>query len=271
VVGTCAALEVLGVDTVASSAVANGTGMVRSAHGMLPVPAPAVMELLRGAPTYGRDVPYELTTPTGAALLAATASAWGPMPTMRVDAAGFGAGTRDIEGLPNLVQVVIGDAIPAEPARPQPGQPVTLLEVNVDDVTGETLAHALAALLENGAYDAWIAPIVMKKGRPAHTVSALVDPALAEQVATVLRAETGSLGVRGQTLERWPSARFGGQVEVDGVPVRVKVGAGRVKVEHDDAARVARRTGLPLREVVSRAEEAWRRRVGGGGPDGEAG
>jgi uncharacterized protein (TIGR00299 family) protein len=271
VVGTCAALEVLGVDTVASSAVANGTGMARSAHGMLPVPAPAVMELLRGAPTYGRDVPYELTTPTGAALLAATASAWGPMPPMRVEMAGFGAGARDIEGLPNLVQVVIGDAIAEEPARPQPGQPVTLLEVNVDDATGETLAHAVAALLESGAYDAWIAPIVMKKGRPAHTVSALVDPALAEQVATVLRAETGSLGVRGQTLERWPSARFGGQVEVDGVPVRVKVGAGRVKVEHDDAARVARRTGLPLREVVSRAEEAWRRRVGGGGPDGEAG
>ena len=270
VVGTCAALEVLGVDTVWSSAVATGTGMVRSAHGMLPVPAPAVVELLRGAPTYGRDVPYELTTPTGAAILAATVSGWGPLPAMQVDAAGFGAGTRDLEGLPNLVQVVIGEAVPEEPARPQPGQPVTLLEVNVDDATGETLAHAVAALLEAGSYDAWIVPIVMKKGRPAHTVSALVDPAIADHVAGVLRAETGSLGVRGQTLERWPAARVGGQVEVGGVPVRVKVGAGRVKVEYDDAARAARRTGLPLREVVYRAEEAWRRRIGSG-PDGEAG
>ncbi|MDQ3895740.1 MAG: nickel pincer cofactor biosynthesis protein LarC [Actinomycetota bacterium] len=270
VVGTCAALEVLGVDMVWSSAVANGTGMVRSAHGMLPVPAPAVVELLRGAPTYGRDVPYELTTPTGAALLAATASGWGPMPAMHVDSSGFGAGSRDLEGLPNLVQVVVGEAVPEEPARPQPGQPVVLFEVNVDDATGETLAHAIGALLEAGAYDAWVAPIVMKKGRPAHTVSALADPALADQVATVLRAETGSLGVRGQTLERWPSARIGGQVEVGGVPVRIKVGAGRVKVEHDDAARAARRTGLPLREVVFRAEEAWRRRIGSG-PDGEAG
>ena len=273
VVGTCAAMEVLGIDEVRSSAVANGTGMVRSAHGMLPVPAPAVVELLRGAPTYGRDLPYELTTPTGAALLAATASGWGPMPPMQVTASGFGAGTRDIEGLPNLVQVVLGTAQPVESTRPEPGQPVVLLEVNVDDATGETLAHAVAALLDAGAHDAWVTPIVMKKGRPAHTVSALADPSLADQVAAVLVGETGSLGVRGEHLQRWPSARVDGQVDVAGVPVRVKVGAGRVKVEYDDAARAARRTGLPLREVVSRAEEAWRRRAetAGGAPDGDAG
>lgn len=272
VVGTCAALEVLGVDEVWSSPVANGTGMVRSAHGMLPVPAPAVVELLRGAPTYGRDLPYELTTPTGAALLAATVSGWGPLPPMRIAAAGFGAGDREMEGLPNLVQVVLGEAQPVAPARPEPGQPVVLLEVNVDDATGETLAHAVAALLEAGAHDAWITPIVMKKGRPAHTVSVLADPSLADQVAAVLVGETGSLGVRGEHLQRWPSARVDGQVDVEGVPVRVKVGAGRIKVEHDDAARAARRTGLPLREVVSRAEEAWRRRMRTGGePDGEAG
>ena len=270
VVGTCAALEVLGVDEVWSSPVANGTGMVRSAHGMLPVPAPAVVELLRGAPVYGREIPYELTTPTGAALLAATVTGWGPMPAMQVAATGFGAGSRDLEGLPNLLQVVIGEAVAEVPSRPEPGQPVTLLEVNVDDATGETLAHTVAALVEAGAHDAWITPILMKKGRPAHTVSALADPALADQIAAVLVAETGSLGVRGDTLQRWPSARVQAQVEVGGVPVRVKVGAGRVKVEHDDAARAARRTGLPLREVVSRAEEAWRRRLPID-PDGEAG
>jgi len=261
VVGTCAALEVLGVDTVWSSPVANGMGMVRSAHGMLPVPAPAVIELLRGAPTYGLDVPYELTTPTGAALLAATVTGWGPLPAMEVAAAGFGAGTRDIDGLPNLVQVVLGKSATEATARPEPGQPVNLLEVNVDDATGETLAHTVGALLDAGAHDAWITPIVMKKGRPAHTVSVLADPALADFLASVLLTETGSLGLRGETLQRWPSARVNGQVDVNGVPVRVKVGAGRVKVEHDDAARAARRTGLPLREVVSRAEEAWRRRV----------
>ena len=139
------------------------------------------------------------------------------------------------------------------------GQPVVLLEVNVDDATGETLAHTVGALLAAGAHDAWITPIVMKKGRPAHTVSALADLALSAQVAEVLTVETGSLGVRGATLDRWPAARQPDTVEVAGFPVRVKVSPGRIKVEHDDAARVAQRAGLPLREVLSLAEEAGRR------------
>ena len=260
IVGVAAALEVLGVDDVASSAVATGTGVVRTAHGLLPNPAPAVVELLAGAPVRGLDVPVELTTPTGAALLATLASRWGPLPAMTVDATGFGAGTAELEALPNLTQVVLGTPVTVEPPA---GQPLTLLEANLDDATGETLAVAVAALLDAGAADAWVTPIVMKKGRPAHTVSALCDPALAGSLAGVLAAETGSLGVRSTPIVRWPSARRSGVVEVEGASVRVKVGPGRVKVEHDDAARVARRTGLPVREVVSRAEEAWRREGGG--------
>ena len=263
VVGTCAALEVLGVDTVFASAVATGTGMIRSAHGALPNPAPAVVELLRGAPTYGRDVGVELTTPTGAALLAAMVSGWGPMPAMTIQATGFGAGSRELADLPNLTQVVVGSIAEAGLDR---GQPVVLLEANVDDATGETLAHAVAALLEAGAHDAWLTPIVMKKGRPAYTVSALADPALAGQVAARLTAETGSLGVRGSRLERWPSPRSSGEVEVGGLPVRVKVSPGRAKAEHDDVARVARITGLPLRQVRFEAERAWRDATG---PDDE--
>ncbi len=265
VVGTCAALEVLDVGEVWASPVATGTGMVRTAHGVIPNPAPAVLELLRGAPTYGLDVSAELTTPTGAALLAATAAGWGALPGMTVTATGYGAGSRDLDGLPNLTQVVLGErgAVPdsdrVDPGR-TPGQPVVLLETNVDDATGETLADAVATLLEAGAHDAWVTPVVMKKGRPGHTVSALVDPALATSVGRVLLSATGSLGLRGQTLERWPAARTEAEVEVDGVPVRVKVSPGRAKIEHDDAVRAARRTGLPLREVVSRAEAAWRRR-----------
>jgi pyridinium-3,5-bisthiocarboxylic acid mononucleotide nickel chelatase len=255
IVGTAAALEVLDIDELHSSPVANGTGMTRAAHGVLPIPAPAVVELLRGAPTYGIDVPHELTTPTGAALLAANVTSWGALPSMEIAAIGYGAGTRDIDGRPNVVQVVLGERVGALPS----GQPVMQLEVNVDDATGETLAHAVTALLDAGAHDAWVTPIVMKKGRPAHTVAALCDTALAAQITEVLRRETGSLGVRGATLERWPSARTAEEVEVAGFPVRVKVSAGRVKVEHDDAARIAKRTGLPLREVVSLAEESARR------------
>ena len=258
VVGVCAALEVLGVDDVRASPVATGTGMVRTSHGVLPNPAPAVVELLQGVPTYGRDVGVELTTPTGAAILAANASGYGPLPAMTIAATGFGAGARDLDGLPNVTQVVLGTAV--ADAADERGQPVLLLEVNVDDATGEVLAHAVAALLDAGAHDAWVTPIVMKKGRPAFTVSALADPALADPVGRVLTQETGSLGVRQHRLERWPAARAMAEVEVGGVPVRVKVSAGRVKVEHDDAARAARRIGMPLREVLSRAEAAWRSR-----------
>ncbi|HEV7762092.1 MAG TPA: LarC family nickel insertion protein, partial [Acidimicrobiales bacterium] len=259
--GTCAALDLLDVDEVHASPVAQGTGMVRAAHGLLPNPVPAVVGLLQDAPTYGIDLPFELTTPTGAALLAATVSRWGPLPAVRIATSGFGAGGREIDGRPNAVQVVIGTATDGDrdgPVLVRPGQPVELVEANLDDATGEVLAHTVQALLDAGAHDAWVTPIVMKKGRPAHVVSALADPSRAEAVAGVLAAETGSLGLRGTTLERWPLARTMGTVEVEGLPVRVKIRPGRVKVEHDDAARVARHLGLPLREVLARAEAAAR-------------
>jgi len=256
VVGTCAALDQLAVTEVTASPVATGIGMHRAAHGLLPSPAPAVVDLLRGAPTYGIDVPFELTTPTGAALLAATVTSWGPLPPMVVEASGFGAGSRELDDRPNVTQVVLGARSAARPG----GQPVVLLETNVDDATGEIVADAVAALLDAGAHDAWVTNILMKKGRPAHQVSALVDPSLVAQVADAMTKATGSLGIRGTTLERWPQARSLEEVEVAGHPVRVKVSAGRVKVEHDDASRAARGAGLPVREVISLAEEAWRRR-----------
>lgn len=259
VVGTCAALEVLGIDEVHASAVTQGVGVVRSAHGLIPTPAPAVVELLRGAPVRSIDVGAELTTPTGAALLAALVTGWGPMPPLTIETTGFGAGTRELDARPNLLQAVIGERAAALAA----GQPVVLLEVNVDDATGEVLAHSVAALVDAGAHDAWITPIVMKKGRPAHTVSVLADVALADQLSGVLTAETGSLGVRGQRFERWPGPRQGAEVTVDDLPIRVKVSPGRVKVEQADAARVAARTGRPLREVLARAEAAWFDTAGG--------
>ena len=255
VVGTCSALEVLDVGEVYCSPIAQGLGMIRSAHGQIPNPAPAVVELLRGAPTYGLQLPYELTTPTGATLMASLATGWGPMPAMRIEASGFGAGDRDMEDQPNLVQVVLGQLTSVAPD----GQPLLLLEANLDDATGEVLADAIAALFGAGAADAWVTPILMKKGRPGHTVSALCDLALGAQLAGVMKQETGSLGIRGQQLTRWPAARTADEVEVEGRAVRVKVSAGRVKIEHDDASRVARHTGKPVREVISLAEEAWRR------------
>jgi len=254
IVGTCAALESLDIDEIWASAITTGTGTTQAAHGEIPVPAPATVGLLVGVPTRGTEVPFELTTPTGAALLVANATGWGPMPAMQIEASGFGAGDRDLEGRPNMTQVIVGTTTEVT----TPGHPVTLLEVNVDDATGETLAHTITCCLEAGAHDAWITPIVGKKGRPAHVVSALCDPTQTTALAEVLSAETGSLGVRGQTLERWTAARQMDTVEVEGHTIGVKVTAGRAKIEHDDAARVAKQLGLPLREVVTRAEAAWR-------------
>ncbi len=257
VVGTASALEILGIDEVQASAVATGSGMVRTAHGMLPNPAPAVVRLLEGVPSYGRDVAVELTTPTGAAILAALASSFGPLPAMEVGGTGFGAGTRDLDDLPNCTQVVIGATGPA-PAAEAGGQPVVVLEANLDDVTGEQLAHALRSLLDAGAHDAWITPVVMKKGRPGHTIHVLADPSISESLRDLIRLTTGTFGVRALQGERWPAARTIEPVDVAGHAVHVKAGGGRIKAEFDDVARVSAQTGMAVSEVASRAEQAWR-------------
>jgi uncharacterized protein (DUF111 family) len=167
---------------------------------------------------------------------------------------GYGAGSRDVPGRANVVQVVIGELAVGDGARQGPGQPMVELSANVDDVTGEVLAHAVGSLLAGGANDAWITPIVMKKGRPGHTLHALVDPALAEAVRDILVAESGTLGLRAVTVARWPQVREDVVVEIDGQSVRVKRAGHRVKAEHDDAARAAVALGRPFRDVLAEAE-----------------
>jgi uncharacterized protein (TIGR00299 family) protein len=303
IVGTCAALETLGVDEVFASTVRVGTGMVRTSHGMLPNPSPAVVDLLKDAPVVGLDVNTELTTPTGAALLAGLCSGYGPLPPMRLVRSGFGAGTRELAAMPNLVQVAIGEATPAvargdwagaavpgtvatAPAGPMAGeaisvgggtmgvageamagQPLALLEANLDDISGEVVAHAVDALLAAGALDAWTAHVTMKKGRPGVILSALSHLPDGPRLRDLIAHETGTLGVRVTVVDRWPFARQPDEVEVEGMPVRIKRTAIRVKVEYEDAARVARHTGLPLREVVSRAEAEARRTAPAPAPD----
>ncbi len=256
VVGTAAALEVLGVDEVSASAVATGTGMVRSAHGRLPNPAPATVRLLEGVPSYGRDVAIELTTPTGAALLAALSTSFGPLPDMTVTSSGFGGGAGEMDDLPNCTQVVIGRRV--EHPTIGPGQGAVLLETNLDDVTGEQLGLAVAAALEAGALDAWVSPVTMKKGRPGHVLHVLADVTRMETLRAEIERMTGTMGIRATAVERWPVARLLDHVVVDGMTIRMKVSGGRAKPEFDDVALVAAKTGAPPHEVASRAEEAWR-------------
>jgi uncharacterized protein (TIGR00299 family) protein len=258
VVGACAALEVLGVDEVTCSPLAVGRGRVEAAHGHLPNPAPAVLRILEGVPVHGVDTPVELTTPTGAALMVALASGFGPLPDLRVTASGYGAGTAEVDGVVNATQVVLGlgDAT-AGLGADGGGQPVVVVETTVDDASGEVLGATVPALLAAGALDAWITPVLGKKGRPAHVVAGLADVGAAPAVAEALRTATGSLGVRASTHARWPAARSFATVEVDGHAVRIKVSPVRAKAEHDDVAAVAAATGRSIPEVAARAEAAW--------------
>jgi uncharacterized protein (TIGR00299 family) protein len=260
VVGTCSALEVLGVDTVAASPVATGLGTVAAEHGRLPNPAPAVVELLRDAPVHGVDVDVELTTPTGAALLVGLDAEFGPLPPLRIEASGRGAGTRELPHQPNVVQVVVGTAAPA---GEDAGEPMLVLETNLDDVTGEVVAHTIERLLAAGAFDAWAAPVTMKKGRPAVQLSVLCEPPDVARLRELLADETGTFGVRGWPARRWCDPRSFAEVTVDGRPVRVKRSGRRTKAEYADAAAAAAELDLPVREVIARAEAAARRDSGG--------
>ena len=257
VVCVCAALASLNVGYIACSPIAVGHGSVSTAHGRLPNPAPAVARLLAESrvPVIGLDDETELSTPTGVALMVALADAFGAMPSMTVDSVGFGAGSRDRPNRANVVSVAIGESTQTAPLSER-GQTVRLLETNVDDVSGEVVAYTIARLLEAGAHDAWATPIVMKKGRPAFTIHVLCEPSRSDALSKILVSETGTLGLRGSLIDRWPQQRAETTVDVEGHRIGVKKTPQRVKVEFDDAARAAQALGIPVREVISRAARA---------------
>ena len=253
IVGSAAALESLAPDEVITSPIPTGRGFVDSAGGTLPIPAPAVTEILRGATLYERG-DAELVTPTGAALLAAFTDRFDAMPPLELEATGYGAGRRDIGREPNVLRVLVGRAVGASPAGPT----AILIETNIDDMSPELLPYVIDSLLAAGAQDAWLTSIVMKKGRPAFTLSVLVGKAEIDRVLDVVYRETTTLGVRVREVAKDELAREWMEVSVSGQPVRVKLGrrGGEIVTlapEHDDAARAARATGLALKEVYAEA------------------
>ena len=274
VVGVCAALHALGVTEAACSGIAVGSGMVRAAHGLLPVPGPAVVELLTeaGAPIYSGDEPFELCTPTGAALLAGTVTQWGGLPLGRLVASGTGAGTRQLESVPNVLRVLLLQ--PAEPAEVVADEgalddatgSVTdelLIETNVDDLDPRVWPDVLSRLMAAGAVDAWLTPILMKKGRPAHTLSALVPLGAAAAVRSVVFTQTPALGLREQVVRKHALGRQWVSVDVHGQPVRIKQGTfeGRVvsaQPEYEDVLAAADATGRPVKSVLADAVAAAR-------------
>ncbi len=254
IVGSCAALESLNIDEVASGPVAVGVGSISAAHGILPNPPPAVVNLLEGIPTVSVDIDMELTTPTGAAIVKALADRVGPMPDMTIAGSGYGAGTRDLPDRANVTQVVVGTSTEVETAGGKWVETVTELSTNLDDVTGEVLGHAIGQLVDAGALDAWATPIVMKKGRPAHTLSVLATPTDAPRLVDIMMSATGTLGVRTRQIERTVAARRMVTVSVDGHHIDVKVSDFRVKAEFDHVLAAAKALGLPVSEVAARAE-----------------
>jgi pyridinium-3,5-bisthiocarboxylic acid mononucleotide nickel chelatase len=251
VVGCAAAIESLAPERILASPVATGRGVVAAAHGPLPIPAPAVVELLRGVPVEERGE-GELVTPTGAALLREAVAEFGPLPPMTISAAGYGAGTRDA-ALPNVVRVLVGETTSSGAE-----QTLTQVEANVDDMSPELLPHALESLLAAGAVDAWVTPVLMKKGRPGFVLSALVAAPERERVVDVFLRETTTFGVRMHEVEREVLDRSWAEVDVEGHSLRVKIGsrAGVVVTaapEFEDARRVAKATGMPLKDVYEQA------------------
>ncbi len=236
VVGAALLLDDLGVVEVWASPVATGSGQVRGEHGVLPVPAPAVLELLRGAPLHAGGVRAELTTPTGAAILAASAARFSDMPPLRVERVGYGAGTREHRELPNLLRVVLGERLEAGHGEGDGG---LVLEANIDDMTPELAPWVVERLLAAGAVDVWLTPVHMKKGRPGIVLSVLCSPASDAAVREVLWRETSTLGVRGSPVRKWMLERRTVEVE-----------------EFADCARLAEQTGQPLKEVMARAQAA---------------
>ncbi len=270
IVGVVAGLALLGISEVYASALPLGTGWTRATHGALPLPAPAVLALLARAhaPTIPDDTPFELVTPTGAAVLAGLAEF--RRPPLRIDRIGYGLGARDLER-PNVLRVWLGETATGDQglgtgslsARnsqspiPNP-QPPILLETNIDDQPAEQLAYAVEQLFELGALDAWLAPIHMKKGRAATLLSALVPAELEDAAVALLMRETTTLGLRRRAIERHVAEREIVTVTTPLGPVRVKrklwngddVGAAP---EYEDCARLAREHGLPLHEVYRMA------------------
>jgi uncharacterized protein (TIGR00299 family) protein len=253
VVACCAALEEFLPARIMTSPIATGAGLVQTAHGPLPLPAPAVTEILQGSgAALVERGDGELITPTGAALLLAFSDGFGPLPAMTIESSGYGAGAGD-GAVPNVLRVLTGELI-----EESPSSGAILIETNLDDMAPELLPHVIDSLLEAGAHDAWITPILMKKGRPGFTLSALCAPITQWHMMEIMFRETTTLGMRVTPVQRTVAERHRTEVEVAGQRVRVKIGSRHGEVistapEYEDVLAASQATGIPLKEIYSRA------------------
>jgi uncharacterized protein (TIGR00299 family) protein len=253
IVGACVALDSLDVDAVVCSPVNVGSGTVNTEHGVLPVPAPATALLLANAPVYARGPAVELTTPTGAAAAAALACRFGVLPPMKILRTGYGAGDRDFPEHANVLRVILG-----EPTGAQEALAVSVIEANLDDLNPQVLAYATERLLESGALDVAVQPLIMKKGRPGNLLRVIAKPEDCEALAQMIFAETSTLGLRIYPAERRVQARTWMDVETPWGKVRMKVSAeGYYAPEYEDCRKLALESGVALQHVIAEANFSY--------------
>ena len=253
IVGACIGFQLLGVEKIYCSPLNLGSGTVKAAHGVLPVPAPATAALVEGIPTYSDGPAVELTTPTGAAIVATLASEFGVMPAMRTSAIGYGAGDRNFKDRANLLRVVVGEQSGAAEATK-----VVVIEANIDDMNPQIAGHVLERLIEAHALDVTLTPVYMKKNRPGFVISVIAKPENREELGGLLLAETTTLGIRMYEADRRVLERTWRQVTTKFGNVRVKVASENGSVrnftpEYDDCRKIAIEEGVPLKDVIQQA------------------
>ncbi len=261
VTGACIGLHLLGVDAVHVGALPVGGGFVEGPHGRMPVPGPATAELLKGFPTLDTGIRRELVTPTGAAILTTLAAGAGTMPAMRITAVGYGAGTMDLE-TPNVLRLFMGEASGA--SGPAPVETIVQVETTVDDMSPQLYEPLLERLLEAGALDVWLTPVIMKRSRPGVVLTALCEPARVADLSRLLFEESSTIGVRWTAYQRARLEREMVRLDTAHGPVTFKVSRleGRVVTvtpEFEEVRRIARDRGLPVREVLEQARVDGRR------------
>ena len=256
IVGAAWGIRRLGLEAIYVSPINLGSGFVKGAHGTMPVPAPGTAALLAGFPAYGSEIPMELTTPTGAAILTSLASGHGPMPAMTVERTAYGAGQRDLGAHPNLLRLIVGESA----ARHERDQ-VAVLEANIDDMNPQFFEPLLERLFEAGALDAFLSPLLMKKSRPASLLTVLAEPEHAERLVALILGHTTTFGVRTYTASRWKRSRDFVTVATPYGQVRIKRGldGGRVTIlspEFEDCRRLAKVAGVSVQAVYEAAKRA---------------
>ena len=257
VVGAAIAFELLGIERFVSSPIHVGSGFVEMEHGRFPVPPPAVAELLANAPIYATDIKGELVTPTGAAIIASMCTEYGPIPKLKLERTGYGAGTREYEKFPNVLRVFIG-----EEESNAAEEPLVMLDTNIDDMSPEVFGHVMDRALESGALDCYFTPVQMKKNRPGVLLSVLCRPSDREKMMTMLFTETTTLGVRSYEVSRRALERESVQVDTPYGPIDVKVARLNRQIikampEYEQCRQAAREADVPLRVVEEAARLAF--------------